>query len=96
MQGPPRAVRLPHPASGPDTPCQRWLVRHPCAPEAKCTPGKVRAGEALVRGWRRPPGLRVHEQQAARKRSPSARLIVITFNLLLKITQSQVKEDYRA
>lgn len=32
----------------------------------------------------------------SRKCGASAMLIVITFNLLLKITQSQVKEDYRA
>lgn len=32
-----------------------------------------------------------HVRSPARRRS----LVIITFNLLLKITQSQVKEDYR-
>lgn len=66
------------------------------APEATAG-GLVSGGcrPGLLRGWLlpQPPGGGGHTQ--AQEVWASARLILITFNLLLKITQSQPKEDYR-
>ena len=83
--------------------------RHPAPPHTHTCPivpvlrpGSLYSPEwassrACVQGCK-PLGSRCGREHQACAESPARRcsLIIITFNLLLKITQSQVKEDYRS